>query len=308
MAQDKPRYVLAVHGGAGVYSPEEISAAQYEAYHQGLRESLTAGEAMLAQGGSALDAVEAAVRVLEDNPLFNAGRGAVLNAQGQAELDAAIMDGRTLKAGGVAGVQTSKNPISAARAVMDNSEFVLLAREGADAFAHSQGLAQVANSYFLTPTRVAELAQAQSSHALYKKLKLGTVGAVALDVKGDLAAATSTGGMTNKRWGRIGDSPLIGAGTYAENGICAVSGTGWGEYFIRTSVAKSIGSLIEHKAMDAKSAARQVLEKVARLGGDGGVIVVDAQGEVALEFNTPGMFRGFVRQGELLTTAILRTQ
>jgi beta-aspartyl-peptidase (threonine type) len=188
---------------------------------------------------------------------------------------------------------------------MEKSEFVLLARDGADAFACSQGLPQVPNSYFITPTRIEELKQAQSSEVMYKKLKLGTVGAVARDVHGDLAAATSTGGMTNKRWGRIGDSPIIGAGTYAQNGVCAVSGTGWGEYFLRVGVAKSICSLVELKGMDVKNAARQVLAQVAALGGDGGVIVVGAQGEIALEFNTPGMFRGFVRQGEAPITAIM---
>jgi L-asparaginase / beta-aspartyl-peptidase len=306
MAKTAPRYAIAVHGGAGVYEPEKITPAQRAAYKAGITDALRAGEAVLAKGGSALDAVQAAVMVLEDNPLFNAGRGAVLTADGRAELDASIMDGKTLKAGAVAGVTTTKNPIRAARAVMDQSEHVMLARDGADAFSKSVGLEQVPNDYFITPERREQLKKAQSSAELYRVHKLGTVGAVALDLSGTLAAATSTGGMTNKRWGRIGDSPIIGAGTYAENGVCAVSGTGWGEYFIRVGVAKTICALVQYRKAKPDVASREVLDRVEKLGGDGGVIVIDGKGRIALEFNTPGMFRGSLRQGEAPVAMITR--
>jgi L-asparaginase / beta-aspartyl-peptidase len=296
-ATSPQKYVIAVHGGAGVYNADQLTDAQRTEYKAGITQALLAAEAILAKNGTALDAAEAAVAVLEDNPLFNAGKGAVLTADGTAELDASIMDGATLKAGAVTRTTTTKNPIKLARAVMDKSEHVMLAAEGADAFAKSAGLEQVPNDYFITDKRRDQLKKAQGSAELMRQYKLGTVGAVVRDRAGNLAAATSTGGMTNKKWGRVGDSPIIGAGTYADNKSCAVSGTGWGEYFIRATVARSICALVEYKRMPVKKAARTLLDKVQAMGGDGGVIVLDAKGNMALDYNTPGMFRGTLTEG-----------
>jgi L-asparaginase / beta-aspartyl-peptidase len=297
MAAPKTPYAIAVHGGAGVYEPDKITPDKRATYEAGLRDALRAAQTVLDADGSAMDAVQAAIIVLEDNPNFNAGRGAVLTHAGEAELDASIMDGATLKAGAIAGTKTIKNPIAAARKVMDNSPHVLLAREGAEAFAREQGLEIVPNAYFITQRRQDELQRAKTSTQAALLLKLGTVGAVVRDRHGNIAAGTSTGGMTNKRWGRIGDSPIIGAGTYADNNSCAVSGTGWGEYFIRATVARSICALVEYKKMPLAKAVKTTLDHVKRLGGDGGVIAIDARGHIVLDQNTPGMFRGFVREG-----------
>ncbi len=300
------KYSIAVHGGAGVYNADQLTDAQRMAYKQGITDALTAAQAVLDKNGTALDAAEAAVTVLEDNPLFNAGKGAVLTSIGTAELDASIMDGATLKAGAVARTMTTKNPVKLARAVMDKSEFVMLAAEGADAFAKSVGLEQVPNDYFITDKRREQLKKAQSSAEMMQQYKLGTVGAVVRDRMGNLAAATSTGGMTNKKWGRIGDSPIIGAGTYADNNSCAVSATGWGEYFIRATVARSICALVEYRRMSIAKAAKIMLDKVQAMGGDGGVIVIDPKGNIALDFNTPGMFRGSLKEGEAPVALIRR--
>jgi L-asparaginase / beta-aspartyl-peptidase len=304
MAAPKTSYAIAVHGGAGVYEPEKITAAARASYEAGLTDALRAAQAVLDKDGTALDAVQAAITVLEDNPNFNAGRGAVLTYTGEAELDASIMDGATLKAGSVAGVKTIKNPIQAARKVMDNSPHVMLAREGAESYAREQGLEIVPNAYFITERRQDELLRAKASTQAARLLKLGTVGAVVRDRHGNIAAGTSTGGMTNKRWGRIGDSPIIGAGTYADNNSCAVSGTGWGEYFIRATVARSICALVEYKKMPLAKAVKQTLDHVAKLGGDGGVIAIDAKGHIVLDQNTPGMFRGLLREGGSITLGI----
>lgn len=304
MAAPKNLYAIAVHGGAGVYEPDKITPDKRAIYEAGLTQALQAAQAVLDKDGSAMAAVEAAILVLEDNPNFNAGRGAVLTHEGEAELDASIMDGATLKAGAVAGVKTVKNPISAARKVMDNSPYVMLAREGAETFAREQGLEIVPNAYFITQRRQDELLRAKSSTQAARLLKLGTVGAVVRDRQGNIAAGTSTGGMTNKRWGRIGDSPIIGAGTYADNKSCAVSGTGWGEYFIRATVARSICALVEYKKMPLAKAVKTTLDHVKHLGGDGGVIAIDTQGHIVLDQNTPGMFRGYVREGGQIKVAI----
>ncbi len=305
-AAPSAKYAIAVHGGAGVYNADQMSAEDRTAYKQGLTDALLAAQKILEKNGTALDAAEAAVMVLEDNPLFNAGRGAVLTSTGTAELDSSIMDGATLKAGAVARVMTTKNPVQLARAVMDKSEHVMLSAEGADAFAKSVGLRQVTNDYFITDKRREQLKRAQSSAEMMRQYKLGTVGAVVRDRAGNLAAATSTGGMTNKKWGRIGDSPIIGAGTYADNKSCAVSATGWGEYFIRATVARSICALVEYRRMSVAKAAKNLLDKVQAMGGDGGVIVIDAKGNIALDYNTPGMFRGTLREGDAPVALIRR--
>jgi L-asparaginase / beta-aspartyl-peptidase len=290
------KYAIAVHGGAGVYHAERLSAVERTDFKNGIREALHAADAILTKGGSALDGVEAAVMALENNSLFNSGRGAVLTSDGIAELDAAIMDGTTLNAGAVTRCTTTKNPIQLARAIMERSEHVMLSAEGADLFARAVGLEQVSNDYFILPQRREQLAHVKSSPEMARLWKLGTVGAVVKDRQGNLAAATSTGGMTNKKWGRVGDSPIIGAGTYADTN-CAISTTGWGEYFIRTTFARSIAALVEYKNMPIAEAAKTLLTHVAELGGDGGVIVIDKHGAIALEYNTPGMFRGSLTEG-----------
>jgi beta-aspartyl-peptidase (threonine type) len=288
-------FAIAIHGGAGTLARADMSAAQEADYLAGLSAALDAGHALLASGGASLDAAAAAVRVLEDNPLFNAGRGAVLNRDGMAELDASLMDGRTLAAGAVSGLRHIRNPIDLARLVMDRSPHVMLVGTGAEDFARSQGVELVSNEYFRTPPRQRQL-ERHLGGAVSRENELeafGTVGAVALDEQGNLAAATSTGGMTGKRWGRVGDSPIIGAGTYASNASCAVSATGHGEYYIRTAVAHDICARVEYLKIPLAQAVDQVLNgRMKQLGGNGGVIALDARGEVALEFNTEGMFRG----------------
>ena len=292
--QGRSDWKLVIHGGAGVIQKENISREKEIEIHAGLDRALASGSAILERGGSALDAVEAAVKALEDDPNFNAGRGSVFTHNGHIEHDASIMDGRTRAAGAVTGVTRTKNPISLARAVMEKSEHVFLSREGADEFSRQQGLEQVPRDYFETPLRRKQLEEfkAKKVSALDIEYKFGTVGAVALDAAGHVAAATSTGGMTGKRWGRIGDSPIIGAGTYADDRGCAVSGTGWGEYFIRVGVAHEICARMRLGAADPRQAADEVMAEVKALGGDGGVILVTPEGEMVYAFNTPGMYRG----------------
>jgi L-asparaginase / beta-aspartyl-peptidase len=290
-AADAVTPVLVIHGGAGAMPRSEMSADREKAYRAGLGTALDAGFAILERGGSSLDAVVEVVRILEDDPQFNAGRGAVLNHYGLAELDAALMDGRDLRAGAVAAVSHVRNPILLARAVMERSVHVMLIGAGAEEFALENGVALVPNTYFHTEHRKRQLERAKARVS-------GTVGAVALDAGGNLAAATSTGGMENKRFGRVGDSPIIGAGTYADNTSCAVSGTGHGEYFIRSAVAHDICARVAYARTPLQQAAREVIQqKLKKLGGTGGVIALDPRGNVAMEFNTEGMFRGVKSAG-----------
>jgi len=287
---------LVVHGGAGVIERAQLSAIEEKDIRAALAAALDAGSAVLAAGGSALDAVEAAARSLEDDPHFNAGRGSVFTYQGTIETDAAIMEGARRNAGAVTGATATRNPISLARAVMEHSPHVLLSREGADQFSREQGLEQVGPEWFATPERrrQLDLMKQDESHYFDEELKYGTVGAVACDVHGHVAAATSTGGLTGKRWGRIGDSPLIGAGTYADDRAAAISATGAGEYFIRAAVAHEICARMRMLGEDAATAADKVIADIGSLGGSGGVIVVTPGGEAAYAFNTPGMYRGMV--------------
>jgi len=289
------KLAIAIHGGAGVISRDQLGPDQGASYLQGLEEALDAGYAVLESGGSSLNAVITAVRLLEDNPLFNAGRGAVLNHEGRAELDASIMWGKDLSAGAVSGVQRIRHPIELARRVMENSPHVMLYGAGAEEFAATQGLEFVDNEWFITPTRRRQLERVLrgATQPRQELSGLGTVGAVAVDAAGNVAAATSTGGMTNKRWNRIGDAPIIGAGTYANNQSCAVSATGHGEYFIRSVVAYDVCALVEYRGLSLAEAADEVVQKKLRArGGEGGIIAVDPLGNVVLEFNSPGMFRG----------------
>ncbi len=305
-AQELPRWSLAIHGGAGVIERARLTPAKDAEIRAALNRALDAGSAVLASNGTAVDAVEAAVKVLEDDPNFNAGRGAVFTWEGTNELDAAIMDGRTRAAGAVAGVTATRHPISLARAVMERSGHVFLAGAGADAFSRETGLEQAPAAWFATPERRQQLdalkARKLSSYDVDRKY--GTVGAVARDAAGHVAAATSTGGITGKRWGRIGDAPVIGAGTYADDRACAVSATGAGEYFIREGVAHEICARIRFKQESPGAAAQAVMDEVAALGGDGGVIVVTPDGETAWRYNTPGMYRGRVTAAGGKTVAI----
>jgi L-asparaginase / beta-aspartyl-peptidase len=302
-----PEWHLAIHGGAGVILRESLSAEQEAEYVAALNMAMEAGAAVLREGGSAVDAVQAAVLPMENSPLFNAGYGAVFAANGTHELDASIMDGRDRNAGSVAGVMHVKNPILAARAVMDKSEHVMFAGSGADAFAESQGLDMVDNTYFDTERRRKSLESVLEKRARTAAERHGTVGAVAMDSQGNLAAATTTGGMTAKAPGRVGDAPLVGAATYAENGVCAVSATGHGEYFIRVGVAKTICDRVKFLGESVGQAALVALNEVASLGGDGGVIVIDGLGNVDFVFNSAGMYRGEI-SADGATTAIFRDQ
>jgi L-asparaginase / beta-aspartyl-peptidase len=287
-------FSIAIHGGAGTLSRGNTTPEQEQAYTEGLSEALDTGYAVLERGGASLDAAIAAVCVLEDNPLFNAGRGAVLTRDGAAELDASVMDGRNLKAGAVTGLKHVKNPIALARLVMDRSPHVMLVGAGAEEFARLQGMDLVSNEYFRTAVRQQQLHRllGGSPDKENDLVAFGTVGAVAVDGQGNVAAATSTGGMTGKRWGRVGDSPIIGAGTYASNASCAVSATGHGEYFIRSVVAHDICAQVEYLKLPLAQAVKNVLARMKALGGNGGVIAVDPRGEVVLDFNSEGMFRG----------------
>jgi L-asparaginase / beta-aspartyl-peptidase len=288
-------YAIAIHGGAGAMPRASLSAEREQLYRAGLAAALDGGYAVLESGGGSLDAVAAAVRILEDDPLFNAGHGAALTRDGAAELDAAIMDGRQLRAGAVASVRHVKNPIDLARRVMEKSRHVLLVGAGAEEFALEEQFALVPNHYFRTAERLQQLEAEQRGERMSELLPTsrGTVGAVALDRAGNLAAATSTGGMTNKRPGRVGDSPIIGAGTYAKNGVCAVSATGHGEYFIRAVAAHHVCAAVQYRGLTLQQAVREMLHDIlAGMGGDGGLIAVDKDGALVLEFSTEGMFRG----------------
>ncbi|CAB0150085.1 Isoaspartyl peptidase [Pseudidiomarina piscicola] len=298
---EQNQFAIAIHGGAGTITRANLNAEQEAAYKAKLTEALDAGHAILADGGSSMDAVIAAVQIMEASPLFNSGRGAVYTFDGEHELDASIMDGSNLEAGAVAGVKTIKSPIALARSVMENSVHVMLSGEGAEQFAQEQGLEQVDNDYFDTEHRYQQLEQArerlgiadkQAYLDLDDKFKYGTVGAVAVDKNGNLSAATSTGGMTAKRYGRIGDSPVIGAGTWADNESCAVSATGHGEYFIRFHVAADICSRVKYLDQSIEKAGDTVIHDVLLpAGGTGGVIIVDGAGNVHMPFNTEGMYR-----------------
>jgi beta-aspartyl-peptidase (threonine type) len=291
LAQEPPAYAIVIHGGAGNISPAHISSDRAEAISAKLTEVLEKGIFILDSGGTSLDAIEAVIRIMEDSPLFNAGKGAVFTHEGKNELDASIMEGKTMKAGAVAGIGDIKNPISAARIVMEKSPHVLLSGAGASRFVSAQGAEVVDSNYFHTEERWNQL-QKQLKKAGVEKY--GTVGCVALDRYGNLAAGTSTGGMTNKRYGRIGDSPIIGAGTYANNISCAVSATGHGEFFIRYTVAHDISAMMQYSGLSIQDAARRVIhEKLKDAGGAGGVICVDKHGNIAMEFNTTGMLRAY---------------
>ena len=299
----KDTFGIVIHGGAGTILRKNMTPEMDAAYRKTLAEAIAVGHAILAAGGTSTAAVEKTIHVMENSPLFNAGKGAVLNAEGEVELDASFMDGARLDAGAIAGARTIKNPISAAIAVMNDSPHVMLSSAGADRFAKEQGLAVAPPDYFVTERRIdalkrvqAEKASKQASldkkTAFYEQQRMGTVGCVALDQAGNIAAGTSTGGMTNKKWNRIGDAPIIGAGTYANNASCGISATGWGEFFIRSVVAHDIAALVEYKGLSIAEAARIVIhEKVAKLGGDGGIVGLDRFGNVAMEMNTEGMYR-----------------
>ncbi len=302
----EPHWSLGVHGGVGVIDKGALTPQKEALYRAGLTNALNAGGKVLRDGGSSLDAVEAAVRVLEDDPLFNAGKGAVFNAEGRNELDAAIMDGRTRRAGAVASVTRTKNPVSLARAVMEKSEHVMLAGEGADTYSKLRGLEQVDAGYFRTEERWQQYLQWRATQKVTPERThlYGTVGAVALDRDGHLSAATSTGGLTGKRWGRIGDSPVIGAGTYAEDGIAAVSATGTGEYFIRSSAARQVRDRVEWQGESIQDAVDDTIEDIEILGGDGAVMGMDGSGHVAFSMNSVGMYRGWVSSQSASATAI----
>ena len=301
-------HAIAIHGGAGTLSSANLTPETDRIYRAALESALRAGFAVLDSGGSSLDAVTAAVQALEDDPLFNAGRGAVLSANGLHELDASIMDGRDMSAGAVTGVRHVRSPIVLARLVMERSPHVMLSGTGAEEFALEQGLEPVPNSHFATERRRRELELLlQGQKQPGREALMGTVGAVALDAHGDLAAATSTGGMTGKRWGRIGDSPIIGAGTYAANDCCAVSATGHGEFFIRAAVAHEIASLVRYKGLDVVQAAEEVvMRQLVRMGGSGGVIAVGRDGRIAMPFNSEGMLRAAMDSRGLCVTGLLR--
>jgi L-asparaginase / beta-aspartyl-peptidase len=284
----RQEWAIVIHGGAGVITREKMTPDLDKEYRAALEEALSTGKKILAGGGNALEAVEKTINIMEDNPLFNAGKGAVFTHDGKNELDAAIMEGSSLAAGAVAGVTDIKNPITAARYVMTKSEHVMLTGAGASQFAKDQGLEMVPPSYFYTEKRYNELRE------ILKKEKNGTVGCCALDKNGNLAAGTSTGGMSNKRYNRVGDTPIIGAGTYANNNTCAVSATGHGEFFIRWTVAHDISALMEYKGLSLKDASDLVVNvKLVKAGGSGGVICVDKMGNISMPFNSEGMFRGF---------------
>ncbi|MFQ3598276.1 MAG: isoaspartyl peptidase/L-asparaginase [Chloroherpetonaceae bacterium] len=305
----KPHFAIAVHGGAGTILKSYISPEQDSLYRAKLRLAVETGYAILERGGTSLDAVEAVVQLLEDDSLFNAGKGAVFNSEGKVELDASIMDGRTLKAGAVAGLHHVKNPIRLARTVMEKSEHVFFIGDGAEQFAKAHDLELVDESYFFTEARWQSLQKAKAKESLTEKEKHGTVGAVALDQHGNLAAATSTGGMTNKKFGRIGDSPIIGAGTYADNETCAISATGHGEYFIRAVVAHDIASLMRYKNLSLQAAAEEVImRKLTRLGGTGGIVAIDRNANIAMPFNTDGMYRAYKVQGGKTFVAIYKEE
>ncbi len=318
-----PRLGFVIHGGAGVIRRGDLSPEKEKEYRAKLEEALLAGYKALQDGKTSMDAVQTAINILEDSPLFNAGKGAVFTADGKNELDASIMDGKTLGAGAVAGLHHVKNPITLARAVMEKSPHVMMAGDGAEKFAKEQNIELVPEKYFFVQSRwdslqkilkeEKEKSKSESQRSKVQSLsygnpllemmtetqklpenKFGTVGAVALDKDGNLAAGTSTGGMTNKKFGRIGDAPIIGAGTYANNKTCAISATGWGEYFIRLGVARDISAMMEYRALPVQQAVDAEMDKVKNLGGDGGVIAIDSFGNIGISFNSEGMYRAYI--------------
>lgn len=322
-----PKWAIVIHGGAGVIERAQMSPQTEAAYREAMDRAVGTGSAVLSQGGTAMDAVEAVILELEDDPLFNAGRGAVFTAEGRNELDAAFMDGATLRAGSVAGVTRTRHPISLARAVMERSRHVMMVGAGADAFAASVGLEQVDPSWFFTERRWAQLVKELTAQGLPfpprpqgapapvvftpipDDRKFGTVGVVALDSAGHVAAGTSTGGTTAKRWGRVGDTPIIGAGTYASDGSCAVSATGTGEYFIRLTVAREICALVQYDHMTLQQAADEVIQKrMTALGGDGGIIALTPDGQLAWSFNTSGMYRASAAEGQAPVISIYKDE
>ena len=320
--EDHTRYKLVIHGGAGPILKANMTDSLEQAYRTVLTAALEKGNAILSAGGTSLEAVEASIMIMEDSPLFNAGKGAVFTHDGRNEMDASIMDGKTLSAGAVAGVMTIKNPITAAMAVMQQSEHVMMVGKGAEQFAKEVGLTIVDPSYFWTQFRWDALQKVQAEDASKTALdhnvqahlkgvqnkdsKFGTVGCVALDQAGNLAAGTSTGGMTNKKYARVGDSPIIGAGTYANNATVAVSSTGWGEFYIRSVAAYDVSALMEYKNLSVQQATAEVIAKIGKLGGDGGMIALDRQGNAAMTFNTEGMYRGTVSTDGTVSVSIYK--
>ena len=314
ISKSENNFGIVIHGGAGTILKENMSDSLEIAYKLKLKEAISVGHEILKNGGTSLEAVTNTINILEDSPLFNAGKGAVFTHEGSNELDASIMDGATLNAGAVAGVKHIKNPIDLARDVMQKSDHVMLYGAGAEKFAQTLGYKMMDTTYFYTRNRYKSLKSVLKREKskneksvsyedpYIKDSKFGTVGCVAFDKHGNLASGTSTGGMTNKRWNRIGDAPIIGAGTYANNATCAVSSTGWGEFFIRSVVAYDISALMEYKGMSLQDAAREVIQKkVPALGGDGGIVAIDKDGNVAMEFNTAGMYRASMNsEGELV--------
>ena len=303
------KYAIVIHGGAGVMSKDKMNEAARTNYKAKLNEALELGEQMLKDGADATDVVVKVINVMENSPLFNAGKGAVFTHDGVNELDASIMEGATLNAGAVAGVRDVKNPINAAREVMVNSEHVMLSGKGASEFAKQQGLEMVPNKYFYTERRYQSLQSLlKRERERTQKDNTGTVGCAVLDSHGNLCAGTSTGGMTNKKFGRIGDSPIIGAGTYANNKTCAVSCTGHGEYYIRLGFARDISAMMEYLNLSVTEACKKEIDKLSELEGTGGVIAVDADGNIAMEFNTSGMFRGYIKSGGEKEIAIFENE
>lgn len=304
------QHAIAIHGGAGTILKSSMTEVKEAAYKKALEDALLAGEKVLEAKGSALDAVEMAVRSLEDNELFNAGKGSVFTHDGKHEMDASIMDGKNLMAGAVAGIDKVKNPVSFARIVMEKTEHVFLSGAGAMELAKQLNVQQMPDDYFFTQQRFDQLNEIRNSDKMqldHSDKKFGTVGAVALDVHGNIAAATSTGGMTNKKFGRVGDSPMIGAGTYANNTSCAISCTGHGEFFIRAVVAYDVACLVEYKGLTLAQACEKVVnDKLVKLGGEGGLIALDKAGNISLVFNSEGMYRGYKRQGEDLYLGIYK--
>jgi beta-aspartyl-peptidase (threonine type) len=307
------KFAIAIHGGAGTILRSSMTAEKELSYKKALEDAITSGETILLKGGRSIDAVEAAIRTLEDNPLFNAGKGSVFTNEGKHEMDASLMNGKDLTAGAVAGVQNIKNPISLARGVMDKSEHVFMAGLGAQEFARKINAEFMPDDYFFVQMRYDQLQQAKESdtmildHTVDKEKKFGTVGCVALDTHGNLAAGTSTGGMTNKKHGRVGDTPIIGAGTYANNKTCAVSCTGHGEFFIRSVVAYDISCLMEYKGLSLKKACDiVVMDKLVKIGGEGGLIALDAKGNIELPFNSEGMYRASKKEGEEMFIGIYK--
>jgi L-asparaginase / beta-aspartyl-peptidase len=310
------KHAIAIHGGAGTITRSGLTPELEAAYKSGLLEAIQTGDKILEEGGNALDAISESVRIMENNELFNAGKGSVFNHEGTHEMDAAIMDGKTLMAGAVSGIRNLVNPVLLAKAIMEKSDHVLLANSGAADFAKQMGLEFAPDDYFFVQHRYDQLIMAREEGQIMldhttpgdtNEKKFGTVGAVALDIYGNIAAATSTGGMTNKRWGRVGDSPIIGAGTYANNNTCAISCTGHGEYFIRSVVAYDISCLIEYKGYSLKEACDEVvMKKLVKLGGEGGLIAIDANGNIEMPFNSEGMYRAMKKSGEELFIGIYK--